>query len=91
MGVGSDKEVRSAVAVEGRGSCTAVLFFRVRPEPDFEDREVRGLAKQWRRWLCQAVGQKLGLLLTCCLKGAPFTLQFPLLLNGVCLSRFRLL
>ena len=69
----------------------AVLFFKVRLEPDFEAREVRGLARRQRRGLCQAIGENLGLLLTCCLRGAPFIFQFPLLFNGVHLSLFRLL
>ena len=55
----------------------AVLFFKVRPELDFEAGEVRRLAKRWRRRLCRAVGEKLELLLTCCLRGAPFTFSFP--------------
>lgn len=40
----------------------------VRPELDFEGKEVLGLAKRWKRWVYLAVGEKLGLLMTCCLK-----------------------
>lgn len=40
----------------------------VRPEIDFEGKEVLGFAKKWKRWLCQAVVEKLGLLVTFCLK-----------------------
>lgn len=40
----------------------------VRPELDFEDKEVLGLAKRWKKCVYQTVGEKLGLLVTCCLK-----------------------
>lgn len=61
----------------------AVFFFKVRLEPDFEAKEVRGLARRQRRGLCQAVGEKLGLLLTCCLREAPFIFVSPVIQWGL--------
>lgn len=47
-GGGLDKGVKSAMVAMARGGQMAVLLGRVGPEVDFEDREVRRLAKRWR-------------------------------------------